>query len=124
MPAGGTPIALHASFTASIVGPSVTLIQVCSSDQADHSMTRSFTASGNQITFRPMARDLATALGYDRVMKSGMWNLAFGLVGVVAGLSGQFALPGTQSPMPLVAVGGVVAAFGLIQIVRAARQGR
>jgi hypothetical protein len=53
-----------------------------------------------------------------------MWNLAFGLVGVVAGLSGRFAIPGTQSPTPLVVVGGIVAAFGLTQIIRAARQGR
>jgi hypothetical protein len=57
-------------------------------------------------------------------MKSGMWNLAFGAVAVVAGLSGRFAIPGTQSPMPLVALGGIVAVFGLSQIIRAARQGR
>jgi hypothetical protein len=53
-----------------------------------------------------------------------MWNLAFGLVAVVAGLSGRFALPWTRSPTPLIALGGIVAALGLTQIVRAARQGR
>jgi len=57
-------------------------------------------------------------------MKAGLWNLAFGGVGVAAGLSGQFALPGTESPTPLIVVGGIVAALGLIQIVAAARQRR
>ncbi len=52
-------------------------------------------------------------------MKSGMWNLGFGLVAVAAGASGQFVLPGTNSPTPLVAVGAVLAAFGVYQMWRA-----
>jgi hypothetical protein len=55
-------------------------------------------------------------------MKSGLWNIAFGLVGVVAGASGRFALPGTNTSTPLMIVGGLVAAFGVSQILRARRR--
>lgn len=51
-------------------------------------------------------------------MKAGSWNLAFGLVAIVAGASGRFELPGTSSPTPLIVVGGLLAAFGLFQLVR------
>ncbi len=52
-------------------------------------------------------------------MKSGVWNLGFGLVAVGAGLSGQFALPGTSSPIPLIALGAALATFGVYQLWRA-----
>jgi hypothetical protein len=52
-------------------------------------------------------------------MRSGMWNLAFGLVAVVGGASGELTLLGTGSTTALMVVGGLLAAFGLIQIVRA-----
>jgi tetrahydromethanopterin S-methyltransferase subunit C len=55
-------------------------------------------------------------------MKSGMWNLGFGLLGVIAGASGQFTLPGTTSPTWLIVVGAVVAGFGLIQLIRSRGQ--
>jgi hypothetical protein len=55
-------------------------------------------------------------------MKAGVWNLVFGLVGVALGLSGQFVLLGTSSSGALAAVGGVLAAWGLVQIVRSRRQ--
>jgi hypothetical protein len=47
-----------------------------------------------------------------------MWNLVFGLVAVVAGASGQFTLLGTGSGTALIVVGGLLAAFGLLQLVR------
>jgi uncharacterized membrane protein len=47
-----------------------------------------------------------------------MWNVAFGLVAVVAGVSGQFTLLGTSSKNALIVAGGLVAAFGLVQLVR------
>jgi hypothetical protein len=49
-------------------------------------------------------------------MKSGVWNLGFGLVAVAAGASGQFTLPGTSSPTPLIVAGAVVAALGVFQL--------
>jgi hypothetical protein len=51
-------------------------------------------------------------------MKAGVWNLGFGLLGVGLGLSGKFALLGTNSPTALVVVGGALAAWGVVQIVR------
>jgi len=49
-------------------------------------------------------------------MKAGIWNLGFGLVAVAAGASGQFVLPGTSSPTPLVVLGALLAAFGVFQL--------
>jgi hypothetical protein len=51
-------------------------------------------------------------------MRAGMWNLGFGLVAVVAGASGQFTLLGTDSKTALMVAGGLLAAFGLFQLVR------
>jgi hypothetical protein len=55
-------------------------------------------------------------------MKSGIWNLGFGIVAVLAGLTGGYALPGTNSPTPLIVIGAGLAAFGLFQLARSARQ--
>jgi hypothetical protein len=51
-------------------------------------------------------------------MKSGVWNIAFGLLGLAAGISGRFALPFTQGPVPLIVVSAGVALLGLAQIAR------
>jgi hypothetical protein len=51
-------------------------------------------------------------------MKSGVWNLGFGLVAVAAGASGRFALIGTNSSMLLVVAGAALAAFGVFQLWR------
>jgi hypothetical protein len=51
-------------------------------------------------------------------MRPGVWNLLFGLVAVAAGASGQFTLLGTDSKAGLIAVGGLLAAFGLFQLAR------
>jgi hypothetical protein len=56
-------------------------------------------------------------------MKSGIWNLGFGLIAVLAGATGGYALPGTSSPTPLIVVGAAVAAFGLFQLARSTRSG-
>ena len=47
-----------------------------------------------------------------------MWNLAFGLVAIVGGASGQLTLWGTGSGTWLMVAGGVLAAVGLVQLVR------
>ena len=49
-------------------------------------------------------------------MKSGVWNLGFGLVAVAAGASGQFTLLGTSSSTLLIVAGAVVATFGVFQL--------
>jgi len=49
-------------------------------------------------------------------MKAGVWNLGFGLIAIAAGLSGQYALPGTSNPIYLVAAGGAIAALGVFQL--------
>jgi len=51
-------------------------------------------------------------------MGSGGWNLILGLVAFAAGASGQFALPGTSSPMPLMIAGGAIALLGAFQLWR------
>jgi hypothetical protein len=51
-------------------------------------------------------------------MKSGVFNLGFGLVAVAAGATGQFTLLGTDSPMWLVVAGGALATFGVFQLWR------
>jgi hypothetical protein len=53
------------------------------------------------------------------VMKSGLWNIAFGSIAIAAGATGKFALPGTETSTPLMIVGGLVAAFGVSQLLRA-----
>jgi hypothetical protein len=58
------------------------------------------------------------------IVKSGIWNLGFGLVAVFAGASGQFVLPGTTGPAPLIALGALLATFGLYQAWRAWRASR
>jgi len=49
-------------------------------------------------------------------MKAGVWNLGFGILAIVAGLSGQFRLPFLDNPMYLVAAGAVIAALGVFQL--------
>jgi hypothetical protein len=58
-------------------------------------------------------------------MKAGVWNLVFGLAGVALGLSGKFVLLGMSGPngsTALVAVGGILALWGVVQIVRSRGQ--
>ncbi|MGH7271050.1 MAG: hypothetical protein ACREJ3_11520 [Polyangiaceae bacterium] len=54
-------------------------------------------------------------------MKSGIWNIGFGLVALAAGASKDYSLIGTSSSTALMAAGGVLAAFGLFQVIRALR---
>jgi hypothetical protein len=49
-------------------------------------------------------------------MRSGVWNLGFGLVAIAAGASGQFKLIGTESSTLLIVAGGLVAALGVYQL--------
>jgi hypothetical protein len=55
-------------------------------------------------------------------MGAGIWNIVIGLAAVAAGLSGRFSLIGTNSPVLLVVFGGLLAAYGVFQIVRSKRQ--
>jgi hypothetical protein len=48
-----------------------------------------------------------------------MWNVVFGAVFIIGGLSGKLALRGTQSSGALVAVGAGLVVWGIFQIVRA-----
>jgi hypothetical protein len=51
-------------------------------------------------------------------MRSGVFNLGFGLIAIAAGYSGGYALPGTTNPAWLMAAGGAVAALGVFQLWR------
>jgi hypothetical protein len=51
-------------------------------------------------------------------MRSGTWNLIFGLVAIGFGASGQFALIGTHSSTALIAAGAFVALLGVYQLTR------
>jgi len=56
-------------------------------------------------------------------MIGGIINIIVGLVCVGLGLSGKLVLIGTQSSIPLVAIGAAVAGYGVYRIVRE-RRGR
>ena len=49
----------------------------------------------------------------------GLLSVVIGLVMIVGGLSGQLVLRGTQSGVGLAALGAVIAAIGVIRIIRA-----
>lgn len=51
-------------------------------------------------------------------------NIVLGVAMVIGGASGRLALLGTGSGTALMVVGGVCAALGVFQLVRAARAGR
>jgi len=47
-----------------------------------------------------------------------MWNIIIGIAFIVGGLSGKLALRGTESGHALAAVGGLLAIWGVVQVVR------
>jgi hypothetical protein len=51
-------------------------------------------------------------------MGAGIWNLLFGLVFMLGGLSGKIVLLGTQSSPAAAALGGVMMAWGASQLWR------
>jgi hypothetical protein len=55
-------------------------------------------------------------------MGAGIWNLVFGILAIIAGLSGRFTLIGTHSSTALYVVGGCIAALGVYQLVRRAQR--
>ena len=55
---------------------------------------------------------------YAGAMKSGVFNLGFGLVAVALGATKEFTLLGTDSSTLLMVAGGAVAAFGVFQLWR------
>ncbi len=55
-------------------------------------------------------------------MKAGVWNLGFGLLALVLGLTGKFSLIGTSSPYLLAVAGGALATWGVVQMLRSKRQ--
>jgi hypothetical protein len=54
-------------------------------------------------------------------MRSGIWNLLFGIVAFAAGYSGEFALMFTNSSKLLMAAGALVAFVGVGQLARGKR---
>ena len=46
-------------------------------------------------------------------------STVLGTIAIVAGATGRYALPGTETSTPLIIIGGLVAAFGVSQIIRA-----
>ena len=54
-------------------------------------------------------------------VRSGTWNLLFGLVAIAFGASGQFSLIGTNSSQLLVGAGVLVALIGVVQLWRSKR---
>ena len=45
-----------------------------------------------------------------------MWNIVIGVLMIIAGLSGQFALVFTDSRWPLIALGAAIAVWGVYQV--------
>jgi uncharacterized membrane protein (UPF0136 family) len=52
-----------------------------------------------------------------------MWNIIFGIVCIIGGLSGKLALRGTDSGQALAVVGGALLVWGIVQVVKS-RQGQ
>jgi len=52
-----------------------------------------------------------------------MWNLIFGIVFIIGGLSGKLALIGTNSSAALVVVGVLMTIWGGVQIAKSRSQG-
>ncbi len=50
-----------------------------------------------------------------------MWNIVIGILMIIAGLSGRFALIGTNSSMGLAVLGAVVLVWGIVQVTRGRR---
>ena len=50
-----------------------------------------------------------------------MWNIIIGILMIIAGLSGKFALIGTSSSKGLAAVGAAVLVWGIVQVTRGRR---
>jgi hypothetical protein len=51
-------------------------------------------------------------------MRAGVFNIIFGFIAIGLGFSGKMQLIGTGSSMALAVFGGVVAVWGIVQIVR------
>ena len=51
-------------------------------------------------------------------MSGAIWNIGFGLVMLIGGLTGKLALIGTDSSEALAVVGGALTAFGVFQVVK------
>ncbi len=62
------------------------------------------------------------AIGYDRPVFIPVLNIVIGVAVIVGGATGKMSLLGTRSPEALMAVGGVLAAVGVFQLVRAMRK--
>jgi hypothetical protein len=54
-------------------------------------------------------------------VRSGTWNVLFGLVAMAFGQFGGFVLPGTTNPMLLVGAGALVFLIGVYQLSRSKR---
>ncbi len=50
-----------------------------------------------------------------------MWNIVIGILLIIAGLSGKFALIGTSSSRGLAVFGAVVLVWGIVQVARGRR---
>ncbi|MCB1229213.1 MAG: hypothetical protein KDN19_03040 [Verrucomicrobiae bacterium] len=50
-----------------------------------------------------------------------MWNIIFGIVFIIGGLSGKLALLGTNSGNLLALVGAGLLVWGIVQVIRARR---
>ena len=50
-----------------------------------------------------------------------MWNIVIGIAFVIGGLSGKLALRGTESGPALAVLGGMLAIWGIVQVVRSRR---
>ena len=58
-------------------------------------------------------------MAYDRAMTIPILNILVGVGLVLGGASGKLALFGTDSTTAIMAVGGVISAVGIFQLVRA-----
>lgn len=51
-----------------------------------------------------------------------MWNIIFGIICIVGGLSGKLALRGTDSGQALAVVGGALLVWGIVQVVKSRQE--
>ncbi len=70
-------------------------------------------------SYAPLAGTIHS--GYAPSVFAGIWNILIGLAAVAAGASGRFSLIGTNSSVLLMVFGGLLAAYGVYQIIRQRR---
>lgn len=79
---------------------------------------RQFVFAGNDVSRAGRTISLDSC----RKAAATVWNIIFGVVFIVGGLSGKMAIRGTDSSNGLAVLGGVLLVWGIVQVVKSKQQ--